>query len=503
MARKLLLLYLVAFIAFSLCAQVTAQDLAEVHEIDEYEKDMAAGGAVSFKWLIYNKNDSSILVTISGSPLSGEDWSASPNTMYLVIRPDESANVTIDVESTKEVDRMTVPINVWLNASLAADKTVNDPHPVAATVNFLAAPAALEPENKIFWFWDNPLPEPFNARWMTFIINIFIWAGIAGLVIGVIDPSIKRVAKRSRSELDDTVWQIIRLPLFVMIVLFGVFNSLIILSLPSEYMGPITLVYGILVIIILTWLTYRIFAGVIVYYGQTIAAKTETKIDDVLIPVIRKIGGILIFVIGIASLAALFGFDITAFLAGMGVLGIAIAFAAQESLSNFFSGMFLLLDRPFKEGDLIEINGKRCRIEKIGLRSTTLYHRSAHKILVVPNNKLAREMIVNIVEPDLAYRLSLTIGVDYDSDLDKVKEVMVAAARSHPHVIQGKGRMPYARVEDFGDSAIIMKMKLWIDDADKRNRYAGQIRELISKAFKREGIVIPFPTRDIYIKGEG
>ncbi len=502
MARKLLLLSLVMLIAVSLCAQVTAQDLAEVHEVDVYDKDLEAGEKVTFKWLIYNKNDSSILVTVEGIPLSGEDWSASLSHTFFVIKTDESANVTLDVESTKDVDAMTVPFAVWLNETLAADPVIVESHLMNATVNFLVAPIVPEPENKIFGFWDNPLPEPFNERWMTFIITILIWAGIAGLVIGIIDPSIKSLAKKSENELDDIVWNIIRLPLFVIIVFYGFINSLIILGLPHEYMDPVSLVYSILVVLILTWLAYRIFSGILTYYGQTVAQKTQTNLDDVLVPVIKKIGGILIFVIGIATLVSLFGIDITAFLAGMGVLGIAIAFAAQESLSNFFSGMFLLLDRPFVEGDLIEVNGKRCRIEKIGLRSTTLYHRSAHKTLVVPNNQLARETIVNIVEPDLEYRLSLTIGVDYDSDIDKVKEVMVGAANSHAHVLQEGRKMAYARVEEFGDSAIVMKMKLWIDNADKRNRYAGQIRELVSKAFKREGIVIPFPTRDVYLKRE-
>jgi len=123
-------------------------------------------------------------------------------------------------------------------------------------------------------------------------------------------------------------------------------------------------------------------------------------------------------------------------------------------------------------------------------------------MLVIPNNKLARDVVVNIVEPDLEYRLSLTIGVDYDSDIEKVKGVMVDAALSHAHVLREGRKAPYARVEEFGDSAITMKMKLWIDDADKRNRYAGEIRELICNAFKREGIVSPFPSRDVYIRRE-
>lgn len=503
MTKKVVLFPLLGLLVLLLCAQTMAQDLAEVYSVDSYDKELEAGEKVSFKWLVYNENESSILFTVSGSPLDGEDWSAVLSPKYFVIESDDSVNITLAVQSTEDVDEMTVPINVWLNVSLAADRTVNESYSLTANVNFLAAPVTPAPENKIFWYFDNPLPEPFNQRWMTFIINIIIWAGIAGFVIGVVDPSVKYLSRKTKNELDDIVWNIIRLPLFVIIVFFGVINSLSILGLPSEYMDPISLVYGVLVLLILTWLAYRIFAGVIMFYGATIAEKTETTIDDVLIPVVRKIGGILIFVIGMASLAALFGFDVTAFLAGMGVLGIAIAFAAQESLSNFFSGMFLLLDRPFVEGDLIEVDGKRCRIEKIGLRSTTLYHRSAHKMLVVPNNKLAREMIVNIVEPDPAYRLSLVVGVDYSSDVDKVKEVLVATAKSHPHVLQEEGKMPYARVEEFGDSALKMKMKLWIDDADKRNRYAGEIRELIDKAFKREGIVSPFPSRDIYIRRQG
>jgi small-conductance mechanosensitive channel len=489
-------------VAMFLCAQVAAQDLAEVHEVDDYDKDLEAEETVTFGWLVYNKNTSSILVTVEGSPLSGDEWSASLGTTFFVIKPDEAADISLDVESTKDIDDMTVPIAVWVNATLAADPVVMESYRVNATVNFLAAPVEAAPENKIFWFFENPLPEPYNERWMTFIVNILIWAGIAGLVVGVIDPTVKAIAKRSENELDDIIWQIIRAPLFVIIVLFGFVNSLTILGLSHDYMDPVSFVYSLLVVLIATWLAYRVFGGILSYYGKTIAQRTKTNLDDVLVPVIRKIGGILIFVIGIATVAALFGFDVTAFLAGMGVLGIAIAFAAQESLSNFFSGMFLLLDQPFKEGDLIEIDGKRCRIERIGLRSTTLYHRSAHKMLVIPNNKLARDVVVNIVEPTLEYRLSLTIGVDYNSDIEKVKRVMVEAAKSHAHVMQAERKMPYARVEEFGDSAITMKMKLWIDDADKRNRYAGEIREIINNYFKREGIKSPFPSRDVYIRRE-
>ena len=268
MARKLLLLSLVMLIAVSLCAQVTAQDLAEVHEVDVYDKDLEAGQKVTFRWLIYNKNISSILVTVEGSPLSGVDWSASLSHTYFVIKPDESANVTLDVESTMDVNAMTVPFDVWLNETLAADPVIVESHPMNATVNFLVAPILPEPENKIFGFWDNPLPDPFNERWMTFIITILIWAGIAGLVIGIIDPNIKRLAKKSENELDDIVWNIIRLPLFVIIVFYGFINSLVILGLPHEYMDPVSLVYSILVVLILTWLAYRIFSGILSYYGQ-------------------------------------------------------------------------------------------------------------------------------------------------------------------------------------------------------------------------------------------
>jgi hypothetical protein len=170
-------------VAVLLCAQVAAQDLAEVHEVDVYDKDLKAGEMVTFRWLIYNKNTSSILVTVEGSPLSGDEWSATLSHTYFVIKPDESANVTLDVEATMAVEGMTVPFNVWLNETLAADPVIVESHQMNATVNFLAAPIVPEPENKILWFFDNPLPEPYNERWMTFIINILIWAGVAGLVM--------------------------------------------------------------------------------------------------------------------------------------------------------------------------------------------------------------------------------------------------------------------------------------------------------------------------------
>lgn len=486
-----------------LASGTKAQELGEIFQ-EANEKTLNAADTVAFEWLVYNKNESSIFVRVNATPSAGGEWSSRilPKP-YFILSPGESQNVSLVLRSTESLPQADVTITVLFNLSIAGEPTLVSLMPREVIVHFVPLPLEALPENKILNYFVNPLPSPWNSRIATFFISIAIWALIGALIVFIIDPIFKMLSKRTKTEIDDVIWGVVRRPLFVLVIVYGAISSLLILNLDKNIISWLGVAYQVVVIIVISWLAYLVFRGVIIRYGSILAEKTETKIDDILFPVIRKIGTIIIFVVAGAMIAAYFGYDITAFLAGMGVLGIAIAFAAQESLSNFFSGLFLLLDRPFKEGDLIEIDGKRCRIERIGLRSTKLYHRSSHKMLVIPNNKLSRDIVVNIVEPDLAYRMSIMVGVSYDSDIEKVKKLMVGSALSHQHVLRTEGREPYARLEEFADSSIIMKLRFWIDNADMRNRYAAEVREIINENFKKERIEIPFPIRDIYVKKWG
>ena len=268
---------------------------------------------------------------------------------------------------------------------------------------------------------------------------------IIGILIFIIDKVIKRMVKKSKTELDDIVLDIVRTPVIVIIILFGVKDSLDVFnepkyagskySIPETFLDVIDTLYEVILILAITWLAYKIFKRVLIYYGKLLAQKTHSNIDDDLIPLLNKVGGLIIVAFGAMGLLNYFGVNVTIFLAGMGIAGIVIAFAAQDTLSNLFSGIFLMIDKPFREGEVIKLeNGDYCRIVDIGLRTTKLYNTFDHDYVILPNNMLANQKIVNVERPDRAHKVKVTVGVAYGTNVQKVTNLLLGIAGSHPKV---------------------------------------------------------------------
>ncbi len=356
-------------------------------------------------------------------------------------------------------------------------------------------------KNKLLGTFDNPLPEPFNGNYSTFLLNVGIWACIALVFMYVFDPVVRMFTKKTKTDIDDRILKILRKPVFALVIVYGLVSSFSILPLSERDIGEIFLLYGIVLIVIITFVAYKVFKEVLIFLGRRYSQKTASEIDDVLIPVIDKIGGILIMIFGAMSVITYLGYDVTFLLAGVGVMGLVIAFAAQDALSNFFSGIALLLDRPFSEGDHITLpTGELCRVDKIGIRSTRLYDTFANDYIVLPNNKLVNDKVVNLTEPDRRTVTSVVVGVAYGSDVAKVERIMLEAARMQSNIVLEKEKEPVVRFTNFGESALEFKVFVWVDDFMNKWRVAHDIRKEINKRFSEEGIDIPFPQRTIYVK---
>jgi small-conductance mechanosensitive channel len=500
--RSLILFALVIGAIWGSTGPALGQGLAAVFEVeDSYTKTLSAGGEVTYTWLVFNQNASLLVVTTDIEPSTGEGWEATLEPPFTTLGPTDSLDMILVVQATDALQDGSVTFTLTIEFALALDPTVTETETRTAVALLEALPSLLAEENRILGIFD-PLPAPFDDRRVTFGMSIAIWAGFAVLAILVITPILRRYAKTTETQLDQVILKILPAPLVLLLIAFGAVQSLAILQLPVEIINLLFLIYSALLVLLLTWVAFRLFRGVVIEFGRRAAAERETPLFDVVWPLVSKIGAILILVIGASLVAGIFGLDLTAFIAGMGILGIAIAFAAQESLSNFFSGIFLLMDPDINEGDLIEIDGDRATIEKIGLRTTRLYHRPSHKILVIPNNKMSREMVVNLVGPDPAIRQSTTVGVAYGSDIERVKATLVAAAEENPMVIKGNpDREAYAGLEEFGDYALRFKLKFWINDADKLNRIRRQVNENIVKHLAEAGIEVPVPIMTLNFEG--
>ena len=224
--------------------------------------------------------------------------------------------------------------------------------------------------------------------------------------------------------------------------------------------------------------------------------KTDTQYG----PLLEIIGSLLIIIFGITNFLSTYHVDFGVLLAGVGVVGLVIALAAQDTLSNFFSGILLLLDQGFKTGDMIYFNDTYCLIREIGLRSTKIYDIVNHVMIITPNNSLANQNILNLTRPDRYYRIRIEVGVSYDSDPDQVEKLLLEVAEQNSDVEQDDPtRMPLVRFQDFGDSSLTFVLVAWINNVIKIRQINSDLHHQVFDKLKEAGVTIAFPQRDVHI----
>jgi potassium-dependent mechanosensitive channel len=185
-------------------------------------------------------------------------------------------------------------------------------------------------------------------------------------------------------------------------------------------------------------------------------------------------------------------------LAGLGaILAIGLGFGLQNIAQNFVSGLILLLERPVKKGDFVEVGDMRGTVRSIHARATVITTLDNVDILV-PNGEFITEPVINQTYGDRNLRIRVSVGVAYGSDTERVRQTLLRVTREHPSVI----RKADAAVifEDFGDSSLDFMLVAWIEHPQAQRRVASDLRFGIDRAFREEGIEIPFPQRDLHLK---
>jgi len=490
---SLLLLGALAFVPSASADQIGTSNVT-FYPAGPPEVSLQLGESLDYALVFYNGEPASVYVNLTADASSvGLAGSASPS--FVVLEPGGWGQIVLRLTAPEEGVSRSGLVRVHLTAvNLLTNAVALQDVTIPSTLTEVSA--AGDPTGKLLGIWPNPMPPPFDNNWAAFGVSLAIWVAIAAGLLFVIDPVVKGVARRTATKVDDIVLRILRRPVFVLVLLYGAVSSLEILGLPAAWQRVLLSVYGFAIILLFTWVAYRIFRDVLVHYGKQASKRTKRDIDDRLIPALEKVGAVVIVLAGIVLAVQSLGYDVTLFLAGFGVAGLVIAFAAQDTLSNFFAAMHLMLDRPFRVGDLIEIeDGVICRVEDIGLRSTKLYWGKSHDIIIMPNKELANRKIINYVRPDRRFITNVKVGVSYASDLNKVRGLMTEVARSQASVLKGPGFEPIWRIVDFSDSAIVVMIIVWVDDVDHLWQLASDLRESIKKRFDEEGIEIPFPQR--------
>lgn len=227
--------------------------------------------------------------------------------------------------------------------------------------------------------------------------------------------------------------------------------------------------------------------------------KTFKFIEERTLPILNIASQILLIGAFSYFLILLWGKDPTAWLASAGVVGIAVGFAAKDTLANLFAGFFIVADSPYKLGDYIVLDsGERGKVTHVGIRSTRLMTRDDVEI-TIPNSVMGNAKIVNESGgPSEKTRVRLPVGVAYDTDLDKAVSVLEEVADQNTSVL--KYPEPRVRAKLFGASSVDFQLQFWIDKPELRGRVTHAMILAIHKRFREEGIEIPYSKQDLYIK---
>ncbi|OGB92242.1 MAG: hypothetical protein A2Z31_08100 [candidate division NC10 bacterium RBG_16_65_8] len=182
----------------------------------------------------------------------------------------------------------------------------------------------------------------------------------------------------------------------------------------------------------------------------------------------------------------------------LGALGVGIGFGLQNIVNNFVSGLILLVERPLQVGDWIEAGGIGGRVERIGGRSTMIIT-SDNITMIIPNADLVTQQIINWSHGDPKVRFRIPVGVAYGSDIARVRQALLEVATGHPGVLPDPP--PSVFFHGFGDSSLNMELAVWTRDMVQTPlRFRSDLNFAIDAAFRRHGVQIPFPQRDLHFK---
>jgi len=352
------------------------------------------------------------------------------------------------------------------------------------------------------------LPAALHGAWELLAVYPLALAAViilVGLTVAVIGRASVlhwggKLTSRTSSELDE---QLLRIAANVAALLLAYAS----LAVAVQVIGFSERIEQIILRVLMSLLILRLMASGMracrVALGLLGRLRDRFKIvEERTLPLFDLIGTLAI--VGLATYALLMVWNInpTAWLASAGVVGIAVGFAARDTLANLFAGFFIIADAPYKLGDYIVLEtGERGEITKVGIRSTRMLTRDDVEI-TVPNSAMANAMVYNESGGKWTkFRIRLKVGVAYGSDVEQVVELLEGIATDHERVCDTPS--PRVRMRGFGDSSLDFELLCWVNQPSERGLVSHELYMKIYKSFGEAAVEIPFPQRDVWMRETG
>jgi small-conductance mechanosensitive channel len=329
------------------------------------------------------------------------------------------------------------------------------------------------------------------------LLIIIVSICFAKLIDILICRFLRKWIEKTKIELDDKIIDIVHKPIFFTIMILGL--GLAVERLEFKEAVNFITISCLKTVVIFLW---AIAITKILNAFCNLFSKDKSRFKFIQQSTLSLIDNLLVIVMTGLSIYIIFlvwNIDLTAWVASAGILGLAISFAAKDTLANLFSGVFILADAPYKLGDFIVLDsGERGEVTDIGIRSTRLLTRSDVEI-TVPNSIMGNARILNEAGGrHEKFRISVKVGVAYGSDIDKVHDILLDVAVQNKDVC--KTPAPRVRFRAFGDSSLDHELLCWVKRPVLRGKVLHVLNTNVYKRFIKEGIEIPFPQRDIHIQ---
>jgi len=335
--------------------------------------------------------------------------------------------------------------------------------------------------------------------WINFGISFLIAFVSLLLASQLLLALLIRIAHRTSSEYDEAYLRSIRSKINLLVLVISLaFATKRISSLPISAKQTLLQLYFAAIVLIIAVIVWKLIDYLVLWYQDLAEKSGQTKHREAALQLAQRTGKILVVIVSILLVMDRFGINVTALVTALGIGGLAISLAAQDTLSNMISGIMLLMDQPFRIGDRIEIQGLTTGLSTwgdvvdIGLRSTRI-RTDDNRMVIVPNLNISKNQVINYTFPDPRYRAQMDIGVSNGSDLQGVREVITQAVRSVEGVCADKP-LDILLIE-FNELKVTLRVRWWIESyIDARQEY-DKVNEAIYLALKEAKIDLPSSTR--------
>lgn len=343
----------------------------------------------------------------------------------------------------------------------------------------------------------------FGNTILQYVIFFSVVAGgvmVGKLITWTSKTILRAIAGKTKTRLDDIILTLLEGPVLFTVFILGLYFGQNMLYMSEGFAAVFSRIISILFIVNIAWYLTKLINGLIEHYLSPITEKSETDLDDHLLPIARKLVNFIVWAIVSIMIVEKLGYNVSSLIAGLGIGGLAFALAAKDLVGNLFGGLAILMDKPFKVGDRIKAADVDGFVREIGLRTTRI-ETFGGTMITIPNSKIVDSVSEN-VSAEKERRMTFTIGVEYSTSLAKLEKGK-KIIESHLKKIKGLDNKNFSvSFSEFAASSLNIRVQYWITP-EGMNDYFGVQDKLymaIKKDFEKAKIEMAFPTQTVHVK---